>query len=107
MIDARHFFQQLVLLALGEASGHDHGPDTPLGLEVQHFADDRQRFLAGRLDEATGVDHDHVSAVGVGDQRVAVLGEFAEHPLGVHQVLGTAETDEGEGSCCHSHKPNE
>ena len=96
VIDAGHFLQQLVLLAFGQAAGHDDGADPALLLEGQHLANDGERFLPGRLDEAAGVDDDHVGAVGVRRQGVAVLGQFAEHALGIDQVLGTAEADEGE-----------
>ena len=96
--------QQLVLLALGQAAGDDDGPDPALLLEVEHLADDAERLLPGRLDEAAGVDDDDVGPVGVGDERVAVLGELAEHALGIDEVLRTAEADEGEGlALCFFH----
>ena len=58
--------EQAFLLALGEAAGHHDGADAALALEVEHLADDAEGLLAGRLDEAAGVDDDHVGAVGVG-----------------------------------------
>ena len=58
----------------------------------------RERLLPGRLDEPAGVDDDDVGPVGVGREGVAVLGELAEHPLGIDDVLRAAEADEGEGA---------
>ena len=98
LIDAGHFLEQFVLLAFGKAAGHHDGADPALLLQLEHLADDAERFLPGRLDEAAGVDDDHVRTVGVGTQRVAVLGQLAEHALGIDQVLRAAEADEGEGS---------
>ncbi len=97
VIDAGHFLQQVVLLALGQAAGDDDRADSALILEGEHLADDGERFLPGRLDEAARVDDDDVGPVGVGDERVAVLAQLAEHALGIDQVLRTAEADEGEG----------
>ena len=36
-----------------------------------------------------------------GDEGVAVLGQLAEHALGIDEVLRTAEADEGEGRFGH------
>ena len=100
-IDVGHFLEQAVLFALGQAAGNDHGADASLVLERQHLADDGQGFLPGRLDEATGIDDDDVCPVRLRSQHIAMLGQLAEHALRIHQVFGTAETDEGEGFCFH------
>src|SRR5439155_24932884 len=81
-----------------EAAGDNDGADAALLLQREHLADDGERFLPGRLDEATGVDDNDVGAVRVGRQRVAVLGQLAEHALGVDQVLGTAKANKRVGS---------
>src|SRR5262249_41013198 len=98
VIDAGHLLQEGIAQPLGEAAGDDDGADLALALEVEHLADDAERLLPGGLDEAAGVDDDDLGAVGLGGQRVAGLGELSKHPLGVNEVLGTAETDEGETS---------
>jgi hypothetical protein len=97
VIDPGHLAQQVVLAALGQAARHDDGADPALLLEGQHLADDPQRLLPGRLDEAAGVDDHHVGAFGLACQGVAVLGQLTEHALGIDQVLGAAQADEGEG----------
>src|SRR5262249_38162927 len=94
VIDAGHFLQQRLALALGKAAGDDNGADAALLLEREHLADDGKGLLPRRLDEAAGVDDDHIGAVGVGGQRVAILGQLAEHALGVNEVLGATQTDE-------------
>ena len=90
-----HLFQQHLPLPLGHAPGHHHAPHAAGLLQRQHLADDAERFLPGRFDEAAGVDDDDIGAVGVGLEGVAVLGEFAEHPLGIDEVLRAPEADEG------------
>ena len=52
-----------------------------LFFQSQHFANDPKRLLASRLNEATGVDDNDIGAIGLGDQRIAILGQPAEHPL--------------------------
>src|SRR5262249_36447936 len=98
LIDAGDFLEQVLMLAFGQAAGDDDRADAALLLEGQHFADDTKRFLAGRLDEAAGVDDNDIGAVGVGDERVAVLGELAEHGFGIDGGFRAAEADEGEGA---------
>ena len=85
-------------LPLGQAAGDDDGADLALLLQVEHLADDAERLLPGRLDEAAGVDDDDVGPVGVGDEGVAVLGQLAEHALGIDGVLRAAEGDESVGA---------
>ncbi len=96
LIDLGHFIEQLGLFPFRQAAGHDDAADLALLFEAQHFADDGQRLLPGRLDKAAGVDDDHVGPLGLGDERVAGLGQGAQHSLGVNEVLGTAEADESE-----------
>ena len=95
LIDFGHLFEQDVALPLGHAAGDDHRPDLARLLQCEHLADDGERFLPGRLDEAAGVDDDHVGPVGVRLKGVAVLGELAEHPLGIDGVLRAAQRNEG------------
>ena len=98
LIDLGHFLQQHLLLPLGQAAGDDDPLDRPRPLPLEHLADRGQRLLARGVDEAAGVDDHQVGVLRVGDQDVAVLRQEAEHPLGVDEVLGTAEADEGERS---------
>ena len=101
VIDAGHLGEQGVALAFGETAGDDDGAEPALLLEREHLADDAERLLAGRFDEAAGVDDDDIGAVGVGREGVAVLRQLAEHALAIDEVLRAAEADEGEGFCCH------
>jgi hypothetical protein len=97
LIDAGHLFQQHLALPLGHAPGDDDGAELPGRLQGQHLADDPERLLPGRLDEAAGVDHDHVRPGGVGPEGVPVLGQLAEHSFGIDGVLRAPEGHEGEG----------
>ncbi len=66
MIDLGNFLEKVVALAFGQTAGHDDGADAALAFEIEHLADDAERLLAGRLDEAAGVDDHDIGAVGVG-----------------------------------------
>ena len=102
VIDAGHLGQEVVLFAFGEAAGDDDGADTALLFEAEHLADDAERFLPGRFDEAAGVDDHHVGAIGVGRQRVPLLNQFSQHALGIDEVFRAAKADEGKGGFSHS-----
>src|SRR5262249_16174724 len=73
VIDLRYLLQQIVFLPFSEATGDDDGADAALLFELKHLADDAQRLLPCWLDEAAGVDHHHVGAVRVCNERIAVL----------------------------------
>ncbi len=116
-------FEHLRPVALDEAAGDHDAFDLALLFELDGFLDDAERFLLGGLEEAAGVDDD---GVGGGDasaggaevllrarqgQIIVLLilddlrrnrhqpigGQQPEHLLGVHEVLGAAEGDEGDG----------
>ena len=94
LVDVRNLLKQLVLLPLGQAAGDDHPLDAAVALAVEHLPDDPARFLPGGVDEPAGVDDHQVGRLPLGHQRVAVLGQQPEHPLGIDEVLGAAEADE-------------
>ncbi len=98
LIDAGNFLQKGIFFPLRQTAGHHHGANPPLFLEFQHLADDAQRFLAGGFDEAAGIDHNDISAIGIGHQHKAFRRQLAQHAFRVDQVFGAAEGDEGEGS---------
>src|SRR5262249_9953242 len=79
--------------AFGETAGDDDGADAALLFQLEHLADDAERFLPRWLDEAAGVDYDDVGAVGIGHERIAVLRELAQHALRIDKVLRTAKTN--------------
>jgi hypothetical protein len=58
---------------------------------LRHLEDGVDRLLLGRVDERTGVHHEHVGVSGVaGDLVARLLGE-TEHHLGVDEILGAPE----------------
>lgn len=94
LINLRDLLQEHLALAFGQATRDDHPFEPTLSLAVEHLADHAERLLAGRVDETAGVDDHQVGRVRVGNQSISVLGQQAEHPLGVDQVLGTTQADE-------------
>ena len=87
LIDFRKLVEQNLFLTFGQAAGDDHGAHLAGPLAFEHLLDHADRFLAGRVDEAAGVDHDEVGRLGIGNDGEPVLSEQAEHPLGIDQVL--------------------
>jgi hypothetical protein len=96
LVDSRSIDQQLIPFTLCQATGDNYRPHFALLLELDHLADDAQRFLAGRLDKPASIDDDDIRALGFGRKHVAVLGEFAEHALGIDKVFGAAKAHERE-----------
>ena len=79
------------------------GDDDPAVLR-HRLADGVQGLLLGAVDEAAGVDHDHVRILVGRHDVVAVQLELGEDALRVHQRLGAAEADHadllGVGDIC-------
>jgi hypothetical protein len=77
-------------------SGAQAAGDDDAAVLLQSFADGVQRFIDGRIDEATGVDHDHIRSI-VGRRDLVALGAQArQDPLRVNERLGAAEADESD-----------
>ena len=121
-VNAGRPIEHLGAVALHEAAGDDDAFDLALLFEFDGFFDDAERFLLGGLEEAAGVDDDGVCGrdapgcragvlLGPGEREVVVLlildglggdgeesvgREESEHLLGVDEVLGAAERDEGD-----------
>jgi hypothetical protein len=68
--------------------------DDDLAVLGQRLADGPERLLHGGVDEAAGVDQDHVGLVVAGHGLVALGPQLREDPLGIHQRLGTAQGNE-------------
>ena len=98
LVDLRHLVQQHLALPFRQAPCDDHSLELARPLAVEHLANDPQRLQPRGVDEPAGIDDHHVRLLAVGDEHVAVLGQEAEHALGVNEVLRTAEADEGESS---------
>ena len=49
------------------------------------------RLIAGILDEATGVDDEHLSAARIVDRLVTKVFENPDDPMGIDEILGTAQ----------------
>ena len=82
---------ELLAVPLGHAAGGDH-----LGAGVGGGQQRLDRVLLGLLDEAAGVDEDHVGAVGVGADLPAAGVEPGGQLLRVDLVTGTAEGEQGD-----------
>ena len=84
-------------MALDEAAGDDDAFALASGFLLDGLVDFAEGFILGGFEEAAGVDDDGIGLIGVGGDGQAILGEEAEHALGVHEVFRAAEADEGDG----------
>ena len=98
LVDLGKLFQQHVFLPFRQAAGDDHAAHAAVAFALEHLLDDRTRFLPGRVDEPAGVDDHQVGVLPLGHQSEPVLRQEPEHPLGIDQVLGAAQTDEADGA---------
>ena len=95
-IDFRDFLLELVAITLGQAPGDDQAPARRLLLQLGHLENRVDRLLLGPIDERTGVDDEHVGAVGFRRDLVARLFGQAKHHLGVDEILRAPEGDEAD-----------
>ena len=90
-------FAKLRAVALHQAAGH-HQALAGIGLlEAGQVQDGVHRLLAGRLDEAAGVDQQEIGGLRLTRHLPARPGEPPQHDFRVHQVLGAAQTDGKDG----------
>ena len=88
---------QLVAVPLGQAT---HGRDLGPGLgRAQQLVDG---LLLGRLDEATGVDHDHAGVLALGGHLPATGGQPGGQLFRIDLVTGTAQRHQADGSALRS-----
>ena len=101
--DRVHFgnlLANLVAKALDQAAGDDQALRAAEFLVFGHLQDGVDGFLLRRLDEAAGIDDEHVGFVGARRQFVAVARQNAHHDLAIDEVLGTAQAEESNlGEC--------
>ena len=83
--------------ALRQAPGDDQPPEPALAPEADEAGDRLLRLAHRALQEGTGVDDRDVRLAGIADGPEAGLHHQAQHLLGIHGVLGTAQGDEGQG----------
>ena len=94
-IDLGDFLNDLLLVALSQAAGHNDLEVRIFLLVLAGHQDILDSFGLGGLDEAAGVDDDNVSLGGVSHGGVAVLDEGVAEYVGVDLVLRAAEGDNG------------
>jgi len=65
------------------------------------FANRFQAFRLGAVQKPTGVHNDHIRPIVGGGEVVAFGTQARQDPLGIHQRLGTAQTDKPDftGGC--------
>ena len=101
-IDPRHVRQKPFAVALDETARHDDSSATT-GLLVRDCLGNGFVGLGPRsLQKAAGIDYDGIGVVWIGGDGAVILGQFAEHLLGIDQVLGTTQTDKCD-ACLFSH----
>ena len=89
--------EQFGLVTLDQTAGDDDALALPGLLQLQRVTNLLERLVLRRFQKPAGVDDDRIGAGGVGRDGQAILGQQAEHALGVDKVLRTAQADEGNG----------
>src|SRR5262249_20248567 len=88
--------RELGTVLLDHAPGDDDAVDLAPLLAFHLLENRLDRLLLGAVDEAARVDEDDFR-VRVRDDVVAGALQMAEHDLGVHEILRTAEGDDPDG----------
>jgi hypothetical protein len=91
-VDPRRVGQQLRLVTLHEAPGHDHALTSPGGLEIDGLTDLGKGLSLRRFKKSTCVDDNGVGVAGIRRDRQSILCQQPEHALAVHKILGTSKT---------------
>src|SRR5206468_2184212 len=79
---------------LDHAAGHDETSESSRLLEPDELADRLVTLVLRRLQEAAGVHHQDIGALGIERDVEPAPSELAEHDLAVDEVLRAAEGDE-------------
>ena len=93
-VHLRQLPEHILFIPLGHAAGHQDLPDLPGLLQFRHLQNIVNGLLAGRGQEAAGVDHHHVGALGLRLDGMACCLDRGHHLLAVDLILGTAKRDE-------------
>ena len=89
-------FADVVAIALDHASGDDQFLRAAEFFVFGHFQDGLHGFLLRGLDEAAGIDDQHVGFAGARREFVAGARENAHHHLAIHEVLRASQADESD-----------
>ena len=92
-IHFRHVLLDVAAIAFHQAAGHDQLFCAAGFLKLGHFKNGLDRFLLGGIDEAAGVDDNHVGSRRVGRQFMSAGDKLAHHDLGIDEVLGATQAD--------------
>ena len=95
-VDLGELARELGLVALDHASNGDDRLARAVGLAAPGVDDRVDRLLLRRVDEAAGVDDDHVGVIELGRELTAVIREQREIALAVDRVLVAAKRDEAD-----------
>ncbi len=87
---------QFLLIALDQAPHRHDRLDVALLLELGGPQDRVDRFLLGGVDEAAGVDENHIGVGQVGRDHRAVTDQVSHEPLGIDRRFVAAEGDDAE-----------
>lgn len=88
MVNPRNLGEEILSIALGKATPNDDGADLSRFFPGELFPDNAQGFLAGGLNESTGVYQHNIGVGGIRGDGPAVSDQVAKHLLGVDKVLG-------------------
>lgn len=86
-----------------ETAGDDHPT-----VFLQRFIDGIERFFDRGIDEATGIDNNHVGGIEIGHDVITLDAQLGNNLFRINAGLGTAEADEANpGHICRHCRPNQ
>ncbi|MCY2926901.1 MAG: CDP-alcohol phosphatidyltransferase family protein [Planctomycetota bacterium] len=95
-VDSGRVLEDPFSVAIDQTPGDDDSLRPPRRLMRQRLADHAQRFFPRRPEEPAGVHHDHVGVFHRRADHELPPRQQAKHLLGVHEVLGTAQGNQGD-----------
>ena len=93
-VNFRDLLADVVAIAFDHAAGDDQFLRAPEFFVFGHFQDRVHGLFLRGLDEAAGVDDEHVGLARARREFVAGARKNAHHHLAIHEVLGASQADE-------------
>ena len=90
-VHLRHLLHDLVLVALGQAAGDQDLADPALCLQRSRHKNMVDRLGLSGINEAAGIDHNHIAAVDLTADGIACLLDAVHHSLAIYLIFGTAK----------------
>src|ERR1043166_100914 len=93
-VNLRHLSFQFIAISLNQTTGNNQPPGLSFCFQARCFENCFNRFLLGRLNKTTCVNHNGIGLLSVRRDLIAFLLQLSHHHFAVYQILGTTQTNE-------------